>query len=320
MPNATPVITTISPVMRPENDTAVTTLQAFDVDNDPITWSKTGGADAALFNIDRMTGELTFQSAPDYENPADAASTNPANGADNNEYVVFVTASDGTASTELRLVVRVTNANDAPTGTVTIGDTSPMIGDVLTASAAAVADQDGLPDPFAPAWQWYRTPTDGSETEIDRATAATYTVVRADYGATLTAKATWTDNGGFTNTLASAATDETPRPSCTRNPGDVWCGVVTVEWYEPLSSYGYAPAFGSNPQVGDLSNKNFAFRGMPPYTIDLILVERKTGDSFFEGVYFSLDRALPRNARDALVLYIGPTSRPPSHPLGRHLA
>ena len=315
VPNATPVITTISPVMRPENDTAVTTLQAFDVDNDPITWSKTGGADAALFNIDRMTGELTFQSAPDYENPADAASTNPANGADNNEYVVFVTASDGTASTELRLVVRVTNANDAPTGTVTIGDTSPMIGDVLTASAAAVADQDGLPDPFAPAWQWYRTPTDGSETEIDRATAATYTVVRADYGATLTAKATWTDNGGFTNTLASAATDETPRPSCTQNPGDVWCGVVTVEWYEPLSGDGYAPAFGSNPQVGDLSNKNFAFRGMP-YTIDLILVERKTGDSFFEGVYFSLDRALPRNARDALVLYIGPTSRPPSTPSG----
>ena len=160
---------------------------------------------------------------------------------------MFVTASDGTDAAELQLVVRVTNANDAPTGTVTIDDTSPMIGDVLTASAAAVADQDGLPDPFAPAWQWYRTPTDGSETEIDRATAATYTVVAADYGATLTAKATWTDNGGFTNTLASAATDETPRPSCTQTPGDVWCGVVTVECIplEPLGnvSYGYVAAF-----------------------------------------------------------------------------
>ena len=314
LPNSAPVITTTSPVAVAENGTSVATLAATDADRDPIAWSKTGGADADRFALSAQ-GVLTFKAEPDYESPADVASADPANDAENNEYVVFVTASDGTDAAELQLVVRVTNANDAPTGTVTIDDTSPMIGDVLTASAAAVADPDGLPDPFAPAWQWYRTPTDGSETEIDRATAATYTVVRADYDATLTAKATWTDNGGFTNTLASAATDETPRPSCTQNPGDVWCGVVTVEWYEPLSGDGYAPAFDSDPQVGDLSNKNFAFRGMP-YTIDLILVERKTGDSFFEGVYFSLDRALPSNARDALVLYIGPTSRPPSTPSG----
>ena len=251
---------------------------------------------------------LTFKAEPDYESPADVASADPANDADNNEYVVFVTASDGTDDTELQLVVRVTNANDAPTGTVTINDTTPMIGDVLTASAAAVADQDGLPDPFEPAWQWYRTPMGGSETEIDRATAVTYTVVAADYDATLTAKATWTDKGGFTNTLASAATDETPRPFCTRNPGDVWCGVVTVEYYFLLApSDGYAPAFGSDPQAGDLSNKNFTFRGMP-YTIDLILVKRPAA-SFFGGVLFSLTSSLAEDDREALVLYIGPTSR-----------
>ena len=314
LPNTAPVITTTSPVAVAENGTAVATLAATDADGDPIAWSKTGGADADRFALSAQ-GVLTFKAEPDYESPADVASADPANDAENNEYVVFVTASDGTNDTELQLVVRVTNANDAPTGTVTIDDTSPMIGDVLTASAAAVADQDGLPDPFAPAWQWYRTPTDGSETEIDRATAATYTVVRADYDATLTAKATWTDNGGFTNTLASAATEVTPRPSCTQNPGDLWCGVVTVEWYEPLSAYGYVPAFGSDPQVGDLSNKNFSFREMS-YTIDLILVERKTGDSFFEGVYFSLTSPLAEDDRVALVLYIGPTSRPPSTPSG----
>ena len=249
LPNTAPVITTTSPVAVAENGTSVATLAATDADRDPIAWSKTGGADADGFALSAQ-GVLTFKAEPDYESPADVASADPANDAENNEYVVFVTASDGTDAAELQLVVRVTNANDAPTGTVTIDDTSPMIGDVLTASAAAVADQDGLPDPFAPAWQWYRTPTDGSETEIDRATAATYTVVAADYGATLTAKATWTDNGGFTNTLASAATDETPRPSCTQTPGDVWCGVVTVEWYEPLSSYGYAPAFRHHDSPG----------------------------------------------------------------------
>ena len=312
LPNTAPVITTTSPVAVAENGTAVATLAATDADRNPIAWSKTGGADADRFALSAQ-GVLTFKAEPDYESPADVASIDPANDADNNEYVVFVTASDGTDDTELQLVVRVTNANEAPTGTVTIDDTSPTIGDVLTASAAAVADQDGLPDPFTPAWQWYRTPMGGSETEIDGATAATYTVVRADYGATLTAKATWTDKGGFTNTLASAATEATPRPFCTENPGDIWCGVVTVERIPLLVfgevSDGYVAAFPAfmTPQFGDLSNKNFTYDGTR-YTIDTIAVSPPVLTSY-GGVYFSLDRALPRNVREALVLYIGPTSR-----------
>ena len=71
---------------------------------------------------------------------------------------------------------------------------------------ASVADPDGLPDPFAPTWKWYRTLDGGSETEITGETSATYTVLAADLGATLTAKARWTDNGGYANTLSSAPT------------------------------------------------------------------------------------------------------------------
>ena len=104
------------------------------------------------------------------------------------------------------ITVTVTNADEGRSGTVTIDDTTPTVGDELTASTANAADPDGLPDPFAPAWQWYRTPDGGSETEISGETSATYTVVAADLGATLTAKASWTDKGGFANTLASAAT------------------------------------------------------------------------------------------------------------------
>ena len=312
LPNTAPVIKTTSPVAVAENGTAVATLAASDADGDPIAWSKTGGADADRFALSAQ-GVLTFKAEPDYESPADVASADPANDAENNEYVVFVTASDGTDDTELQLVVRVTNANDAPTGTVTIDDTSPMIGDVLTARAVDVADPDGLPDSYELAWQWYRTLTGGSETEIDGATAATYTVVAADYDATLTAKATWTDNGGFTNTLASAATEVTPRTSCTENPGDIWCGVVTVERIPLLVfgevSDGYVAAFPAfmTPQFGDLSNKNFTYDGTR-YTIDTIAVSPPVLTSY-GGVYFSLDRALPRNAREALLLYIGPTSR-----------
>ena len=40
--------------------------------------------------MDEETGELMFGEAPDYENPADAASTDPESGAGDNEYVVVV--------------------------------------------------------------------------------------------------------------------------------------------------------------------------------------------------------------------------------------
>ena len=104
------------------------------------------------------------------------------------------------------ITVTVTNVDEGQSGTVTIDDTTPMVDDELTASTASVADPDGLPDPFAPTWKWYRTPDGGSETEITGETSATYTVVATDLGATLTAKARWTDNGGFANTLSSAPT------------------------------------------------------------------------------------------------------------------
>src|SRR5688572_31180515 len=53
-----------------------------------LTYSITGGADAALFTINATTGALSFTSARDFETPTDADT--------NNSYVVTVTASDGT--------------------------------------------------------------------------------------------------------------------------------------------------------------------------------------------------------------------------------
>ena len=117
--------------------------------------------------------------------------------------------SDGTdeSAADYTMTIDVNAVNDAPSaGTVTIDDTAPMVGDELTASTADVADPDGLPDPFEPTWQWYRTPAGGAEAVISGAASATYTVVEADLDAALTAKASWTDLGGFANTLASAAT------------------------------------------------------------------------------------------------------------------
>ena len=187
-----------------ENTTAVVTVVAADSDSDDSVtgYALSGGVDQALFEIDGTTGELTFKSAPDFEDPQDSGTDNI------HEVTVRATSGAGTRvmTADQTITVTVTNADEGQSGTVTIGDTTPMVGDELTASTADAADPDGLPDPFAPTWKWYRTPDGGSETEISGETSATYTVVEADLGATLAAKASWTDNGGFANTLASAPT------------------------------------------------------------------------------------------------------------------
>ena len=199
-----PVFTSSAAFSADENATAAGTVEASDRDTeDDVTgYAITGGADQALFSIDSTSGALAFTTAPDFEDPQDQ-------GADN-AYEVTVQATSGTGTREKTatqtIAVTVTNVDEGQSGTVTVDDTSPVVGDALTASAANVADPDGLPDPFAPAWQWYRTPAAGSETEIPGATSTAYTVVEADLGATLTAKASWTDKGGFANTLASAPT------------------------------------------------------------------------------------------------------------------
>ena len=65
-----------------ENKTEVFTFSS----NEKVIWSISGGADNALFNIDPSTGNLTFKSSPDFENPTD---TNL-----DNTYEVVVNATD----------------------------------------------------------------------------------------------------------------------------------------------------------------------------------------------------------------------------------
>ena len=105
--NNPPVITATSTITVQENRTAVTTLEATDPDDDPITgWSISGGVDGSLFSLTN-NGVLTFVAAPDYENPRDDSNVN--------SYVVKVIANDGTDdSAELTLTVNVTDVDEPP--------------------------------------------------------------------------------------------------------------------------------------------------------------------------------------------------------------
>ena len=91
--NAAPVFSSAAAVSVAENTTAVVTVRATDPDSQDRVTGYTiqrGGADWGKFSIVAATGELSFKTAPDFENPADA-------GADN-EYVVSVRANSGAGS------------------------------------------------------------------------------------------------------------------------------------------------------------------------------------------------------------------------------
>lgn len=88
----------------PENTQVVGTYTAEDPDNTGITWSLTGGTDAAKFTINATTGELSFIVAPDYENPTDAGG--------DNTYLVRVTATSGGLQINTLETVTVNPVND----------------------------------------------------------------------------------------------------------------------------------------------------------------------------------------------------------------
>ncbi|MGB0562132.1 MAG: cadherin domain-containing protein [Spirulinaceae cyanobacterium] len=106
-----PIILSASDVSTPENQTSVldiTTTDDQDSEGAGLTYSITGGADAALFAIDAVTGELRFIAAPDFENPGDANT--------DNIYNVQVTVTDtGGLSDVQDFAVTIADDNDRPT-------------------------------------------------------------------------------------------------------------------------------------------------------------------------------------------------------------
>lgn len=114
-----PTITSDDSFYAEENQTAVTTVTATDPDSTTLTFSISGGIDAALFTIDPFTGVLTFKTAPDFEHPADYYR--------NNVYRVTVQVSDGELSDSQDIIVTVTDANDAPVITSNGGGTAAYV-------------------------------------------------------------------------------------------------------------------------------------------------------------------------------------------------
>ena len=120
MANTAPTFNSASSVSIAENTTTVITVTAADGDNgDSVTGysiSAGGGSDSAKFSIGSSSGALSFNTAPNYESPADASG--------NNNYIVEVQASSGggdrVKTATQTLTVTVTDVNEAPEAVGTI--------------------------------------------------------------------------------------------------------------------------------------------------------------------------------------------------------
>ena len=82
-----------------ENQTSAFTVTASDPDGDSLTYS-INGTDSSLFTIS-SSGVVTFNAAPDYENPSDSGT--------NNVYDLSASVSDGSLSASKDFMVTVTN-------------------------------------------------------------------------------------------------------------------------------------------------------------------------------------------------------------------
>ncbi|GAB5522944.1 MAG: hypothetical protein Roseis2KO_08160 [Roseivirga sp.] len=89
--DSAPVFTSLTSVDYVEN-TSVTAYTVAATDNAAITYSLGSGSDESLFDINGSTGEVTFKSVPDFEDPQD--------GNADNTYVISVIATDANSNSE----------------------------------------------------------------------------------------------------------------------------------------------------------------------------------------------------------------------------
>ena len=128
-----PVISSPATVSVAENQTAAYTTQATDADGDTLSYSLSGGADAALFTINETTGEVSFATPPDFETPGDTGG--------DNVYDIIITVTDGANETEQAVAITVTDENDPPV--FTSPATAAVAENQTDAYTAQATDADG---------------------------------------------------------------------------------------------------------------------------------------------------------------------------------
>ena len=311
--NAAPAFTSPETFGVAENQTAVGTVEASDDDmDDEVTgYALNGGADQALFSIGSTSGVLTFQAAPNYEDPQDANT--------DNAYVVVVQATSGTGdrvkTTDQTITVTVMDVAEQPdtpakpTVTAVEGSTTSLTATWVKPGLNGGPDITGYNVNYrvstVTAWETFTHSGAGVTSTIDGLTESTsYQVrVQALNGET---PSDWSDPSDAVSTNTAADT------TCTLNTGDIWCGVVTVGEHNPggvgVFGYGFVDA---TTDTGALSKTGFSVPkdgGTNSYTIDAVWVATTDFGGGAGQLTFSLTSLLDAADRAKLVLHVGSDS------------
>lgn len=114
--NEAPIISTADTISIVEGSKTAFTAAASDAEESAITWSITGGADAAKFSIVAGTGVVSFVNVPSFGAPTDADA--------NNSYILEIKASDGVLTTAKTVTITVTQqVSSGGDGGTTTGST-----------------------------------------------------------------------------------------------------------------------------------------------------------------------------------------------------
>ena len=211
--NVAPSFTSLATFDAAENQTAAGTVVADDSDaDDSVTgYAITGGADQALFEIGATSGELTFKSAPNFEDPQDTDT--------GNDYEVTVQATSGTDTREM-------TADQTITVTVTDVDTEapgkPGTPTVSAGSATSLRVNWSAPSNAGPPITdydvQYRAGTSGDWSDgghVGTATTATLTGLSEDTSYQVQVRATNAEGTGDWSDSGSGTTDAAASDDCT---------------------------------------------------------------------------------------------------------
>ena len=139
--------------------------------------------DQYWLNIDESSGVVNFRNYPNFEEKSSFS-------------ITIQVIDEGGKSTFQDFTITVINANDTPTGVVTVSGTAAE-GRTLSADVSSVADEDGITT-FS--YQWMR-----GDVPITGATNSTYTLTQADVDNTVAVAVSFIDGLGNKETLATSA-------------------------------------------------------------------------------------------------------------------
>ncbi|MBP5078223.1 type I secretion C-terminal target domain-containing protein, partial [Pseudomonas chlororaphis] len=203
-----------------ENTTAVTTVVATDADLPAQTLSysilNTAGTDFGKFSIS-SSGVLTFNSAPDYENPQDIGGT----GGDN-AYVVDVQVADGNGGTDTQTItINVQNVVETP-----IDSVPPTVTVTGTALGSSIGSTSTVTFQFSETVSGFNL-SDVSVTTTSGTPRGTFSNFTQVDGDTYTATLTRTQGGSVkVDVAANSYTDLAGNPGAAGSSANLPAGVA----------------------------------------------------------------------------------------------